>query len=493
MPQEVLQLNSPYELFKFFFTDGFFSETVEQSSLYSVQNRPNKPLVTNPKEIEQFLGVLVWMSLIRQHSTRRYWASNTRTPQIADVMNINRFEELKRFLHFSDNSVATRSVDKILPVIHQVKEACLKIPYEENMSCDEQIIPFKGRSSLKTYNPKKPHKWGYKMYVLSGVSGFSCNFELCGSKIDMDKMPGEPELGAASNIIVRLCRPIPRNVHHKLYFDNYFSSLHLISYLDKLGIQSVATIRQNRLKNLTCISEKEFKKKGRGSHIEKTANINGVDIHAVQWYDNRIVSLASSFCGTDPITKVGRFFKSDNCKKDIERPDIVSVYNKHMGGVDLQDSLIGLYPIKLKSKKWYMRIFCHMIDVVIVNAWLLSRRINRQLDKQHYTSLLDFKTDLAQELCWAGKGMISRKRGRPSSGTPTGSPIPIIPKRKCLESRPTKLIREDNIGHWPSHTNNRERCKKPNCKGKSRIMCDKCQVHLCLNKDNNCFKSFHSA
>lgn len=96
--------------------------------------------------------------------------------------------------------------------------------FEEHFSWDEQIIPLKGRSSLKTYNPKKPYKWGYKMYVLSGVSGFSSNFELCTRKADVKLLPGEPNLGAASNIIVRLGKPIMREINHKVYYDNNFSS-----------------------------------------------------------------------------------------------------------------------------------------------------------------------------------------------------------------------------------------------------------------------------
>lgn len=490
LPEDILELEDPYSLFKFFISDNFLSEIVEQTCLYSTQQRPNKPLKTDSKELEQFLGIMIWMSLIRQHSTRRYWCANTRTPQIADIMPISRFEELKRFLHFSDNSKTTESIDKIMPVLDQIKQVCQKVPFEEHLSCDEQIIPFKGRTSLKTYNPKKPHKWGYKMYVLSGVSGFSSNFELCSSKANVTLLPGEPNLGAASNIIVRLCRPIPRNLNHKVYYDNYFSSLYLLAYLEKLGIKSVATVRANRLKGLKGLTEKEMKAKGRGSHTEVTATVDGVDVHAVQWYDNRIVSLISTFSATDPLTKVKRFFKSENCKKDVDRPDIVSIYNMHMGGVDLQDSLLGLYPIKLKSRKWYMRIFCHMIDVVVVNAWLLSRRINKQLNKKESFSLLAFKTTLAQDLCLKGK-ILEKKRGRPSSNTPTNSSISLTPKRMCIEPRPTDNIRCDNTGHWPMHTENRERCKNRNCKGKSRTMCEKCRVHLCLYKENNCFKQFH--
>jgi hypothetical protein len=48
-------------------------------------------------------------------------------------------------------------IEKIQPVIDHVS-VCFKIPMEEHLACDEQIVPFKGRISIKTYNPKKLHK-----------------------------------------------------------------------------------------------------------------------------------------------------------------------------------------------------------------------------------------------------------------------------------------------------------------------------------------------
>ena len=33
------------------------------------------------------------------------------------------------------------------------------------------MVPFKGKSYLKQYNPQKPKKWDYKIYVLSGIDG----------------------------------------------------------------------------------------------------------------------------------------------------------------------------------------------------------------------------------------------------------------------------------------------------------------------------------
>ncbi|KAJ8953447.1 hypothetical protein NQ318_023566 [Aromia moschata] len=120
LPDSILELDSPYKLFKFFFSGEFLSKIVEQTCLYSVQQRPEKPIRIDSKDIENFLGILVWMANIRQHSTRRYWAPATRVPQIANVMHLNRFEEIKRFLHFSDDSKATKNTDKILPILNQI-------------------------------------------------------------------------------------------------------------------------------------------------------------------------------------------------------------------------------------------------------------------------------------------------------------------------------------------------------------------------------------
>ncbi|RXM98290.1 hypothetical protein EOD39_13311 [Acipenser ruthenus] len=50
------------------------------------------------------------------------------------------------------------------------------------------------------------------------------------------------------------------------------------------------------------------------------------------------------------------------------------MYDKSMGGTDLMDSLIALYHTKIRSKKWYLRIFFHFMDMLCVNSQLLYRR-----------------------------------------------------------------------------------------------------------------------
>ena len=101
-----------------------------------------------------------------------------------------------------------------------------------------------------------------------------------------------------------------------------------------------------------------------------------------------------------------------------------------MRGVDLLDSLNGLYRNKLRSKKWYFRIFTHLVDMTVVCAWLLYRRalsvvgifICRPLNeaststsppKKAALSLAEFKIEVAQCLIKIDKPVV-RKRGRPS-------------------------------------------------------------------------------
>lgn len=96
----------------------------------------------------------------------------------------------------------------------QVRSSCKKVPLEENLSSDKQIISFKGRISLKTYNSKKSHKWEYKMWVLLDISDLSYNFEIANNQISFEKIPGD----TASNIIMRMCKIIPKNVNHKVFF-----------------------------------------------------------------------------------------------------------------------------------------------------------------------------------------------------------------------------------------------------------------------------------
>jgi len=83
--------------------------------------------------------------------------------------------DILRFLHFTDNSSLPDRADpkydrlcRIHPVIEAVQQACVRNFHGfQHQSIDEAMIAFKGRSSMKQYMPKKPTKWGFKVWVQS--------------------------------------------------------------------------------------------------------------------------------------------------------------------------------------------------------------------------------------------------------------------------------------------------------------------------------------
>lgn len=160
-----------------------------------------------------------------------------------------------------------------------------------------------------------------------------------------------------------------------------------------------------------------------------------------------------------------------------------------MGGVDLLDSLIGRYKIKIRSKKWYIRIFYHLLDVTIVNSWLLYKRAAEQNNQKPKLSLSDFRIEVAECLCKTGDTS-SKPKGRPSSSNLTEA-IEAKRKKNSATPLPPTDVRLDNLGHWPVWTENRQRCKKPKCNNLSSTVCKKCNIALCLQKTRNCFTDFH--
>ena len=62
---------------------------------------------------------------------------------------------------------------KVKPLLEAVRANCQKVEQEVNNSIDEQIILAKPKKSggVRQYNPKTPHKLGFKNLVRAGESG----------------------------------------------------------------------------------------------------------------------------------------------------------------------------------------------------------------------------------------------------------------------------------------------------------------------------------
>ncbi|XP_047126408.1 piggyBac transposable element-derived protein 2-like [Hydra vulgaris] len=488
-------IKSPVEYFRYFFDSGLVEHITDHTNLYATQKDVNKPIGCSKDEIEQFLGMTMYMSIFNLPRSKMYWGKASRLSQVADVMSRDRWVELKSNLHFNDNGnmlapddVQRDKLFKIRPLIDSLLPKFHSLEVDHKLSVDEQIIPFKGQSGMKQYIPSKPYKWGYKVFMLCDVTGIVHNFIIYTGKIQAAS--NQAKIGASGNIVLQLVEVLPQEKQYLLFFDNWFTSLKLLSALANRNILAVGTVRANRLQNCKMIADATLKKKGRGSFEEREGVVNGVEVRVVKWFDNKSVTLASTFASAEPVSTARRWDRTTKQHIDVPRPEIIQIYNKFMGGVDTLDAIMARYRIHLKSKKYYHRFFFHFVDLAVATGWLLYRRDCRDMgvDKRQQKDLMAFKLEIADALCREGKDMTAKKRGRPS--TSMEAELQRKKKRGPAKPVPTQDVRTDSVGHWPAH-GVRQRCKRPGCKGQTVFVCTKCNANLCLSKKSNCFRQFH--
>ncbi|CAK1587806.1 unnamed protein product [Parnassius mnemosyne] len=500
-PPIIMNLSTPYQYFSYFFDESLLARIVTESNKYAIQKNINFSEPMTVLELRKYIGILIYTSVYHYPSIRSYWANNVRFHPIADTMTVNRFEKIREILHFNDNEghlprehPEHDRLHKIRTIVDHLNQRFMSVPFDHRLSLDEQMCATKISHFMKQYLPNKPHKWGFKLYVLCCLMGYAYSFEIYSGTHDYKRLPSEPNLGAVSNTVVRLLRPVPRKVNHIVYFDNFYSSLTLFHHLHKEGIYCLGTVQRNRLGKTCKLPKKEDVQKTsvpRGSYDENVASLDGVEFAATSWKDNKQVLLLSTYVGANPVGTISRYDKKQKKNISIPCPKVIEEYNAHMGGVDTMDSYLGRYRIRMKSKKWTNRLFQHMLDMAVINSWILYKKVSlkKKTNPKNILKLVDFRTELAETLCKYG-AVSENKRGRPSMNRQenTSKKRPKI----GAQTLPPNDVRTDGVGHDKSYNTKRNQCKYANCKKLTSVMCTKCKISLCDNRKNNCFQVFHA-
>ena len=328
----------------------------------------------------------------------------------------------------------------------------------------------------------KPHKQGIKVFARTGSSGIVHNFEVY---IGKGNVKNVSPLGISGDIVLWLVDGLPKGQNYKVLTDNWLTSFSLMCALKEIGILALGTVRMSRLPNCSLKTDEGLKKLGRGANDCRTEA--GTNVTALKWYDNKPVYLVSSYKGRHPVETVTRWSVAERRYVEVPRPAMVKEYNCRMGGFDLKDMLVALYRTNIGVKRYYLRIVFHLLDMCVVNAWLLYRRHCSQRGITKCKTLINFRSEIAHALLGAGKITV-RKSGRSASNSPT---LELVNKKKVRNSaRVVEDVRYDCVGHCPAHTDKKQRCKF--CiKACSRVKCVKCEKAFCLTKDKNCFMAYH--
>ena len=372
--------SSPVKLFECYFDREIVETFAEYSKTYA-RSKGNMTFSTTPEELQTFLAILLLSGYGPVPRRRLYWSSDEDVGKdcVQSAVSRNRFEEMLRYLHVSDNAHLDvgDKMSKARPLLSHMHETFLtyfRAVQTQNLSIDESMVPYYGRHSCKQLIRGKPIRFGYKVWMLSTSLGYMVKFEpYQGAKARQAVYPG---LGMGGSVVIDLIAALQeeegRSYH--LTFDNLFTSLKLVDVLTEKNIACTGTIRANRLGDCPVREVTEMKKTARGSYDHATDTTSGLTV--VRWNDNNIVNVVSNKVGVHPFQTAKRWLRTESKQVTIPQPFMIRHYNSTMGGVDCTDQNIGKYRTVIRCKKWWWPLFSYCLDLSVQQAWHLYRSTN---------------------------------------------------------------------------------------------------------------------
>ena len=364
----------PVDVVQRFLDDEFFDEVVAETNRYASQclkgiTRKRSGMAdwkpVDGAEMKKFFGLLFMMGLNQRPSIKHFWSTHRLWASFyRKVMSRNRFEDILRYLHVVDNrssqdSSATQDpLWKLRPFVDRLLSR-FKTSFEpgKELSLDEGTCPFKGRVSFRTYNPRKPHKWGLKLYeVCDSATGYCLAFKIASG-----------ESSSVKGIVVELMENYLYK-GHELYVDRYYTSIPLFQELYAKYTLAVGTCQITRRGMPKTFLDQNIP---RGDVLACRQG----PILALKWRDRRDVVVLSTK-HTSEMTTVSVRVRGGRVLR--KKPVAVVGYNKHMGGVDNSDQMLGYYSFNRKGVKWWKKLYFHLISLALVNAHKLYNMQNER-------------------------------------------------------------------------------------------------------------------
>lgn len=386
-------------------TDEILNDIVVETNRYAYQlkektNFPKSRLHsfvdTSKEELEEFLGLILWMGLARFPSLSDYWSKSVLYQnEVKNKMPRNRFELLLRTLHFCNNEnpnvEKTDRLRKISPLLEKLKERYMYAMVPGVSVCvDETLVPFRGRLLFRQYIRNKRHKFGIKLYKLCLAGGYTYNITIyCGK----DKVEGD--MSASTKVVVDLMHNL-LDSGRTLYTDNYYTSVSLAHKLLDRKTHLVGTLRANRRLNCKEVVHKQLSK---GQTIAKESNTGIVQL---KWKDKRDV-LTLSTKHTDEKVKT-----TTSRGEEKDKPAIIVDYNKSKSFIDISDQLKAYNSCLRRGVKWYRKLsFEFLLGTTIINAHCVYTEVT-----QKKMSVTEFKQMIAISMLGLDK------QNTPNTNTP---------------------------------------------------------------------------
>jgi len=462
-----------FNIFRKFIDFIIVGEILRQTNLHAQQiQRANPRAIPKWTDLEEpelwvFLALHLLTGIIKQPRLRDYWTTNenTQTPGFPKRMSRNKFENILRCLHFTNNEDPPMESDRlwklgiILPQIMNNFRRCINPG--EYLCVDESLMAFKGRLSFLQYNPLKRSRFGVKYFAL-----VDCETKFLvkiivylGKKTRIDpKMKERCGIGGAT-VIQLLKGYLGKN--HKVVLDNWFNSPKLQEHLATRKTFCLGTVRPNR-KDMPKVTKKKLPKGAVESYVSN-------ELLYEKWIDRRQVNMLTSFVPHDM-----EYVPSLNPNNNREKPASVVLYNKTMGGVDYIDQVLSPYKAERKTIRWYKKFFFHLIDLSVYNSFVVYKNLN----PTKRVVYLDFLQDLVAEIL--DKNHVKRKIGRP-----------LRTINHNMENMSGHLPEKVLKANGKSSYSDCYVCRQSGKRKTTLFKCGPCNKRLCIGSSESCYTKFH--
>ncbi len=398
--QQQCEHKTPVEMIELMLDQNLLDHVVQQTVLYAQQKNVHN-FIFNSDDLKNFIGILLFTGYHKLPRERMYWSldKDVHVDIVAECMSIHKFREIKRCIHFNDNSQIGSSTDKMF----KIKPLCdiLRNNFcqwgimHENLAVDEMMVRYFGHHSCKMFIKGKPIRFGFKMWLLCSSTGYCYNMDVyCGR----NTVPSNDKTPLGTKVVTQMLEVAENPMDHQIYFDNFFTSYDLLVHLRDAGFFATGTIRENRTQKCPLTPSTQFRKELRGTSDYRFDT--NKEIYIAKWNDNSVVGCATNFDTLEPQVPVKRWCKQVKAQKTVQQPLLIANYNKCMGGVDLHDQTVNKYRIAVRAKKWWWPIFTAMLSSATVNAWRLHQLSH---DASQQIDLLQFIREIAISYINLGK------------------------------------------------------------------------------------------
>ena len=331
-------------------TNLYVQQCTSSHTTHSSSQTVWKP--TNDEELKKFLGLIIWMSLVKKGKIANYWSTNTlyKNEVEPSIISRNRFQELLRYIHFVDKLTIdpTDGREKIQALVDLLQSNFQEFyTPEESIVIDESLIPWRGRLIFRQYIPCNAHKYGIKSFKRCTGQGYCWSLQMHAGKTGT----GGKEVGQTQRICEELTRKL-RNEGRTLYIDNFYTSYPLARFMLAEKTHVLGTVCPSRAK-----LPKEVLKLQRG---EMVAQEESHGILVLKWRDTRDVHVLSTkhspdmeevYTSRKPLLAANAPSTSNTIPSTRSKikPKAVIENNKGKAGIDLSDQMSAYASVLCKG------------------------------------------------------------------------------------------------------------------------------------------------